>query len=203
MAYYRFAAVTFGAFVLNASYMASQTVSGLRRPAADVLADFEKVAPEKAIVPDEIGYPERYSVARVDSVVTGLERIAETSRSTRLAVSATLALMGGDAADRTSVGLFDRAMHVYKSRDNRSVRSMILGLLPQGRKDRGRILVFLKSVAKQSGNQRDYEKAPLDAAVSLSHMGREGRAVLSELRAKNLIQDPRANGFVYAFLDKR
>jgi hypothetical protein len=66
--------------------------------------------------------------------------------------------------------------------------------------DRAGALAFLKSVATQSGTQRDYEYAPFHAAEALSHMSGDGRAALIELRNKKLIRDPKTLGFVHYFL---
>jgi len=174
-----------------------------RDPAATVVANVAKMASVgRVAVPDELQYPERYSQARVDSVVTGLEQIARTSSSGFVTATTVSAIMHAGSADHSTPRIFEREIQFYRSTDNLVVRGTILSLMPD-QKDRARAIAFLKSVTAQSGSQRDYENAPFHAAEALSHMGHDGRAALRDLRSKGLIKDPTTIGFVYSVLDRR
>jgi hypothetical protein len=61
----------------------AQSVPALRpRTANEVVAHFEKMTSDlKVVRPEEVQHPEKFSPARVDSVLGGLERIAETATS--------------------------------------------------------------------------------------------------------------------------
>lgn len=169
-------------------------------PATAVLTNFEKMSSSgRAVIPDEVRFPDRYSVARVDTVLSGLERIARMSYAglgTSMAVSA---IMEAGSAEHPPTGIFEREIRLYRSNNETVVRSMILSLMPR-QSDRQRALAFLKSVATQSGAQRDYEYAPFDAAEALGDMGSDGRAALIGLRDRKLIRDARTAGFVHWFL---
>jgi len=174
-------------------------------PATAVLTNFEKMTSEgKAVIPKEVQYPQRYSAARVDSVLDGLERIAQASNmARRFPTSApVLAIMEAGSAEQPPAGIFEREMRLYRASNSVTVRNAIIVLMPR-QKDRTRALAFLKSVAMQSGQQRDYEYAPYQAAQALSHMGKDGRAALIDLRDKKLLRDGKAIGFVNWFLSTK
>jgi hypothetical protein len=109
------------------------------------------------------------------------------------------AIMRAGSGDHPPTGLFEREMRLYRGSNNRALRGMILSLMPK-QNNRADALAFLKSVASQSGEQRDYEEAPFVAAESLSEMGRDGREALRELRNRKLIRDARTIAFVNWFL---
>lgn len=171
--------------------------------ATAVLANFEKMTSiGRAVTPDEVRYPDRYSVARVDSVLDGLIQIAQASKSGFRTASAVMAIMKAGSAERPQPGAFDREVSFYRRSKNTTIQGTILTLMFE-QKDRPRAIAFLRSVAMQSGDQRDYEYAPYEAAQSLSHMGNDGRAVLLDLQNKKLLQDGRTGGFTHWFLSTK
>lgn len=201
---FRYGAVCATVFVTTGSIAVGQRATVLTtvssRPASAVLMNFEKMTRQGTIViPGEVRYPERYSAARVDSMLGGLERIAQTSSSGPQTSIAVLAIMRAGSADKPPAGIFDREIRLYRSSNKVLVRDGILSYMPK-QKDRQSALAFLKSVALQSEGQLDFEYAAYHAAESLSDMGSDGRAVLRELQNKKLIRDGRPAGFTHWFL---
>ena len=180
----------------------AQSVPALRpRPANEVVATFEKMANGlKVVRPEEVLHPEKFSAAHVDSVVAGLERIADAG-SSGLSTEATAALMDAGSAQKAPSGIFDRQMRMYR-RGTSDVRAVIVGFMP-AQKDRIHALAFLKSLAAQSGAQRGYENSAERAVEELSVMGNDGRAALIELRNKGLLHDGRARSYATWFLNQK
>src|SRR5689334_9445194 len=163
-----FRCITRGVMLTAASSSAfgqrATVVTVSRVPAAAVVANVEKMAiVGRVAVPDEVRYPERYSEARVDSVLTGLEQVARNSSSGFVTATAVSAIMHAGSADRTTPRIFEREIQFYRNTDKLVVRGTILSRMPE-QKDRARAIAFLRSVTIQSGSQRDYENAPFHAA---------------------------------------
>jgi hypothetical protein len=89
------------------------------KPANEVVASFEKMTSDlKVVRPEEVQHPEKFSPAHVDSVLGGLERIAQTSTSNFLSTSAAAALMDVGAAQKAPSGIFDRQNAFISQRDD-------------------------------------------------------------------------------------
>jgi hypothetical protein len=197
------AAIGLMIFLSSLPIASAQSASALRpRPANEVVASFEIMTNDlKVVRPREVQHPEEFSTSRVDSVLGGLERIAQTATSSFLSTSAVAALMDAGSADKAPPGIFDRQMRLYRSGKS-EVRALIVDFMPE-QKDRIHALAFLKSVASQSGAQRDYENSPRRAVEALSLMGNDGRAALTDLRTKGLLRDPQARNFTIWFLNRK
>jgi hypothetical protein len=75
------------------------------------------------------------------------------------------------------------------------VRGILLSQMIQ-MADRRSAIAFLRQVASQKRVSHEEEETPLQAVSLLAAMGPEGRAVLRDLLARNLVLDPSARGYI-------
>ena len=170
----------------------------VRPSASQQLATFEQVAKTgKYHTPDALRHPENYSATTVDGVIDGLETIAISTKPDGMRRDAIIALTRGGSDKQRIPGLFDRIVKLYKH-DNELVCVVTIKYIATGSEpDRG--IELLKTIATAPAPPR-CDFAPSLAAEELSHMGKKGRAILSELYAKSAFIDRGALDYVTWFL---
>lgn len=170
-----------------------------RTSASELLARFETHARTGAAgLPDIVKHPENYPATMVDSVIAGLETLAWSDKPDIVRGEATIALTVAGSDKRPIPGLFERVVRLYQNSHNDQVRVTVIRYIANGH-DHARGIEFLKSTAMAQAPP-DFYYAPLLAAETLSFMGAEGRAILTALDAKGVIQDSRARDYVRYFL---
>lgn len=182
----------------------AQVVVEILRPRAvqDVLDNFEKTprtGPSRT--PYEFQFPEKYSPARVDSLLDGFERIALTAEE-NVAGEAAASIASAASAWHAPRGSFDRLLRVYQRSNSRAVRWMIVGSA-QWSREHQRAIRFYESIATQDDANRDFDGSPFLAAEGLRLMGKDGLAVLTNLYNTKLMRDPKALGFTRWYLSEQ
>jgi hypothetical protein len=153
-------------------------------------------------VPDIVEHPENYPRGRRDSVIAGFEKLAvadSDEESVREKATMVLAVAASDKEEYP--GLFERVTRLYATSNSRAVRWFVIHYIAKG-KDPTRGIEFLKSILT-SPAPRDFDVAPYLAALELSFMGAEGRAILNDLNGSGLIIDSQARGYTQWFLANR
>lgn len=195
-----------GAILCGYGTLSAQSKTLPRLPiksASTMLAQLEKSGvnsgPSGAVLGVVLQEQQQYPRTTIDSIVTGLERIALKSNSRDARQSAASALASAGSANQPIDRALDRVVNIYSQSDDPVVRLTILNQMSR-QKDRRAAIAFLKKVAVEGPKQQDYPHASLTAVSELAHMGAEGRAALTELRTAGAITDSRARGYTQWFL---
>jgi hypothetical protein len=139
----------------------------------------------------------RWSDAAIDSVVDRLEHLALASdhHLVRRGAAMNVGYEGLSISQRPRMGAVARVVSVYRRSEDPVVRGILLGRMID-MADRRSAIAFLRQVASQKRTFHEEEEAPLEAVSLLAKMGPEGRAVLRDLLARNLVPDPSARGYI-------
>ena len=144
-----------------------------------------------AWVAQTILYSDRYSAARVDSILDGLQQLASTAPVSNTRRHATVWLLSAGNRDdqRGLTGVVRRLEEVYRSSAS-THRLIILGMPQQA--EANEALLFLRDVVAEGGRNHSFM-----AMGALAGMGAPGRGVLQELAASDAL-----TGFARAEVEK-
>lgn len=134
-----------------------------------------------AWVAQTILYSDRYSVARVDSVLDGLQELASSAPVSNTRRHATVWLLSAGTRDyqRGLTGVVRRLEGVYRSAPS-TRRLIILGMPEQA--EANDALLFLREVVAEGDGGHSFM-----AMAALMGMGAPGRSVLQELVASGAV----------------
>lgn len=179
--------------------------------ARQALADFEQKASKGrqhyvrggSAVDEYLVHFERFPKAAVDSVLTGLERIALTAdnANARIAAATSLSALGDPRFKKAIPGSLIRSLRVYRQSRDPLVRSLILPRLAFY-EDRPQVIAFLKNVAMQSPSEEDFPDAPAHAVGALTDMTEDGQAALKWLYESKRVRNVQAAASLH-YLSKR
>jgi len=190
-----------GAIALQAQV--SQPDPAYTSPVDSVLARFERES--RAVAVNNIGlvwiirvfHDPSPSVARRDSLLDGLERLARVSNSSyvRQSAASTVALAGDLHLPRTTPGVVARLARIYAANDEQGPVRLSIRRRMTIQAERRAAAAFLRSVAIQEDPSVDRQAHPMsdpriDALSQLTEMGEEGRAVLQEMHRRGEVRSP-------------
>ncbi len=133
---------------------------------------------------------EQYPAGTVQELLSGLERLALQSTSSRVRADAALQLgtPGLRTARNAMPGTVTRLLRVYRQSSDPLVRGVVIARLASVAERRDAI-EFIRSVALQDPSQQDFPGAAFHAIATLVAMDEDGRMVLRELHEKQLVKD--------------
>lgn len=184
--------------------IATAQVAQPTRSAAAALARFEQDAGSpQAVSPVGWNWSLRLASstvpadsAVVDSVVTGVARLALGSANDRVRARAASFLVATGRAVRQRPVL-PRLIHLYRMSADPVVRATMLQGMA-GQRPESDAVAFLAQVAVSTPGtvNEDFDDEPWEAVTALAHMGEAGRTALRELRSNGTIRDGKAKGYV-------
>ncbi|HEX8904401.1 MAG TPA: hypothetical protein VF771_06135 [Longimicrobiaceae bacterium] len=142
----------------------------------------------EAAVQYALMHPAQVEIAKLDSVLSGLERIATTSEARLARVRAVMQL--GRMRDSTG---FERMMRIYRaSAAHPEVRDMLMASIntPKSPAQIAAWIRHLRAMVVAPAGQEDYPDAPFEAMLRLYGMGPRGIDVLRDLHAHALARNP-------------
>ena len=189
-----FCAIAFIATVVLPATSACQHSSS-KQSASDLLAHVEANA-EKGTgsLGNVLRNPGNMSAPRVDSLLTGLETLALTSRSELVRQSAASSLTQAGIASNARPGSTGRAISVYNRSTDALVRRTILSLMHL-QSERTVAVAFLTAVATKAGSDQAFEEESLVAVSTLANVRPGGSNRVLALLAEGRLRDPAAKGF--------
>ena len=129
----------------------------------------------------------------VHELLDGLELLALTSDDVTVRRSATLniGMFGAQRWDDPMPGTVARLRRLYNQTDDETVQIAVMTSMRLVAEE-SQAAAFLRRIAMQAGEDRDFHTAPSSAIYGLSVLGDAGSTTLRELHAGNLVRDPRA-----------
>lgn len=147
-------------------------------------------------------HPEKYPQPRLDSIIEGLESLALKSKSSEVRIAAANSLSAAGTVSNPNTTIIARQIKVFTLSQDELARRIILGRMSM-QTDRVSAISFLKAIASKEAAHQDYEGASLEAVSTLSYMGSIGRTALSDLRARRLVKESSAKGFIEWYFSKK
>jgi hypothetical protein len=140
--------------------------------------------------------PGRYTAARVDSILDGLQELAAHASSARTRLQATIELTNaGNKASARGLVVVRRVTAVYSAAvqsDDEAVQRIILRMMPV-QEEESEALSFLESVARTGSTEQARR-----AFASLEAMGPNGDELLRRLDETNSVGDPVARAGLHS-----
>ena len=184
--------------LVTSALVASASSAAAQQPSADALlqrleqAHRDRTADEQPAVAAVLEQAASAAPARVDSLLSGLQRLATGSDSRRVRTVAVTALATAGGEDRPSpaAGVVARLMDVYRTADDALIRAEALALVAH-QADRAAAVQALRGVATQeaaelraddAGRCAVWGLASLDAEDTLRELHRTGAVREAEAR---------------------
>jgi len=182
------------AFTASPAAAQSSPPGGALPAAERMLQVFEEDAVENrtggtegiAAVQWALMHPREVAPAKLDSVLSGLERMA-TQSGTRLARVRAVIQLGRDSTG------FDRMMRVYRAAAaHPEVRDMALSSWPDPKTpaQTAAWITFLRGIVVQPEGGEDFPDAPFEAMRQLYALKEPGIAALRDLHQRNAARNP-------------
>jgi hypothetical protein len=165
--------------------------------------------PPNPRLPHVLAAPAQYPPATLVGVLDGLEDLALRSPNGSVRVAAVSWLSGaGEVGSMGATGLADRDVavrlgRVWERSADAGVREVILGRMwaQANREETVRVLTAAALLNREQDLKNDFPE-PYVAVLSLSRMGAEGVGALRQLRARGVVNNPRARGLL-EYLEER
>jgi hypothetical protein len=146
------------------------------------------------------GLEGRYPATRVDSVLSGLERIARGGGDpeVRAAAVGLIAVAGDVSAVSPHTEVTALLTRIHRDDGEGALRAAVVAAMP-GQSNRGLALAFLRRVAEQPGAADAFPQESVEAARALGAMGSQGRAVLRDVHARRTARNPETAHWIEFF----